>query len=297
MLKVQNLSKSYGDRNVLQDISLHIAQGEVYGLLGPNGAGKTTIIDIICNLIEADSGEISIDREPIGEQTKALIGIAPQDNLLYKNLTCWENLEFFATLYGIYGKERSKRVSACLEAVNLSDRAHSRVEVLSGGMIRRMNMAIAIVHNPKLVILDEPTTGLDIETRYEIWELIEQLRAQGTTLLLTTHLLEEAERLCQKIGILKDGRLLAEGDLTHLRRVIPAQEIMFMKTTQEALAIAKATEHGFTSRRYGNDLAFWLPERRTLQELVNLFDGVAIESISIQPVRLENIYVEITQAA
>ncbi len=297
MLTVQNLSKYYGDRSILQDVSLHIPQGEIYGLLGPNGAGKTTIINIICNLIQPDRGTVKIDGELIGDATKSLIGIAPQDNLLYKGLTCWENLEFFATLYGLRGEARTKQVRSCLEAVNLVDRSHSLVGVLSGGMVRRMNMAIALVHHPKLVILDEPTTGLDIEARYEIWELIGQLRAQGTTLLLTTHMLEEAERLCQTIGILKNGHLLVEGDLAKLRQVIPAEEIVFMRTTAEKNAIERARELGFTERHYGNDLAFWLPEHKTLVELVNLFDGISIDSISIQPIRLEHIYIEITQAA
>lgn len=297
MLTVQNLSKYYGDRSILQDVSLHIPQGEIYGLLGPNGAGKTTIINIICNLIQPDRGTVKIDGELIGDATKSLIGIAPQDNLLYKGLTCWENLEFFATLYGLRGEARTKQVRSCLEAVNLIDRSHSLVGVLSGGMVRRMNMAIALVHHPKLVILDEPTTGLDIEARYEIWELIGQLRAQGTTLLLTTHMLEEAERLCQTIGILKNGHLLVEGDLAKLRQVIPAEEIVFMRTTAEKNAIDRARELGFTERHYGTDLAFWLPEHKTLVELVNLFDGISIDSISIQPIRLEHIYIEITQAA
>jgi len=297
VLTVQNLSKYYGDRSILQDVSLHIPQGEIYGLLGPNGAGKTTIINIICNLIQPDRGTVKIDGELIGDATKSLIGIAPQDNLLYKGLTCWENLEFFATLYGLRGEARTKQVRSCLEAVNLIDRSHSLVGVLSGGMVRRMNMAIALVHHPKLVILDEPTTGLDIEARYEIWELIGQLRAQGTTLLLTTHMLEEAERLCQTIGILKNGHLLVEGDLAKLRQVIPAEEIVFMRTTAEKNAIDRARELGFTERHYGTDLAFWLPEHKTLVELVNLFDGISIDSISIQPIRLEHIYIEITQAA
>ncbi len=296
MLKIQNLSKFYGDRLVIENINLDIPQGEVYGLLGPNGAGKTTIINIICNLLQPDSGVIAIDGEPISDTTKALIGIAPQENLLYESLTCAENLQFFAALYGLRGKVKAQRVQACLEAVNLADRAQSLVENLSGGMKRRMNMAIALIHNPKLVILDEPTTGLDIEARYEIWELIKQLRAQGTTLLLTTHMLEEAERLCQKIGILKNGHLLAEGSLEQLRQIIPAQAILIMQTSEEDKAIAKAAEHGFPTRRYGNDLAFWLPDHKSMQEIVVLFTGVAINSIAIQPVRLENIYIEITQS-
>lgn len=295
LLRICNLSKMLGDRQVLKNINLHIPTGEVYGLLGCNGAGKTTMINIICSLMLPDVGEVKIDGQPLDNATKSLIGIVPQDNLLYESLTCRENLDFFATLYGLTGKVKQHRLESCLAAVNLSDRANSVVDTLSGGMKRRLNMAIALVHEPKLVILDEPTTGLDIEARYQIWELIKQLRYQGITLLLTTHLLEEAERLCQRIGILKQGELLVEGSLAELRQVIPAAAILIMHTPVEEIAIARGQSLGFSHHRYGHDLAFWLPEQKSLQEVVHLFDGITIDSLSIQPVRLENIYVELTR--
>ena len=285
----------FGDRQVLQNINLHIPTGEIYGLLGCNGAGKTTIINIICGLVLPDGGEVKINNWALGQKTKTWIGIVPQDNLLYENLTCRENLDFFATLYGLRGRLKHEQINSCLAAVNLGVRSNSVVGTLSGGMKRRLNMAIALVHSPKLVILDEPTTGLDIEARYQIWELIKQLRSQGMTILLTTHLLEEAERLCQKIGILKHGELLVEGTLSQLRQVIPAAAILIMHTPLEAMAIARGQSLGFSYHRYGHDLAFWLPEHKSLQEVVHLFDGIAIDSVSIQPVRLENIYVELTR--
>lgn len=295
MLEIKNLSKSYKKRSVLKDLTLHIPDGEIYGLLGPNGAGKTTTINIICNLIRADSGAIAINNQPVSEATKSLIGVAPQENLLYKTLTCEENLKFFAKIYGLQGKHLQERVQICLQAVNLADRAKSPVETLSGGMQRRLNIAVALVHNPKLAILDEPTTGLDIEARYEIWELIRQLKSQGMTVLLTTHLLDEAERLCQRIGILKGGRIVAEGSLALLRSRIPASEIVVVQTKDEEGAIARAKECGFTHRRYGNDLAFWLTEHLELKEIISRFEGISLDSISRQPVRLEHIYVEVTQ--
>jgi ABC-2 type transport system ATP-binding protein len=243
-----------------------------------------------------------MQRENIGalpvvenHETKKLIGIAPQENLLYKTLSCEENLNFFAAIYGLDRQTRQKQVKATLTAVNLLDRAKSPVETLSGGMQRRLNIAVALVHQPQLVILDEPTTGLDIEARYEIWELIRQLKNQGMTVLLTTHLLDEAERLCNRIGILKNGRILAEGSLSELKTLIPAQEIIVLQTTQEEDAIALADKYGFTTRRYGSDLAFWLPETLELKEIIAKFDSIPINSISRQPVRLEHIYVEVTQ--
>lgn len=296
MLKIENLCKSYKQRKVLQNLDLHIDSGEIYGLLGANGAGKTTTINIICNLLKADSGNITINNQPISEATKKIIGIAPQENLLYKTLTCEENLKFFADIYGLDREIRQRQIKQTLRAVNLLDRAKSPVETLSGGMQRRLNIAVALVHQPKLVILDEPTTGLDIEARYEIWELIRQLKNQGVTILLTTHLLDEAERLCDQIGILKNGRILAEGSLAKLRTLIPAKEIVAIQTTQEEQAIARAQEYGFIHRRYGNELAFWLSEHLELKEIIARFEGIAIDSIARQPIRLEHIYLEVTQS-
>lgn len=296
MLKIQKLNKSYGKKRILQDLTLHILPGEIYGLLGANGAGKTTAINIICNLLQADSGEIAIADRPVSDSTKEIIGVVPQENLLYKTLTCRENLNFFARLYGIPVKQRKQQIQSCLAAVNLSDWAETPVEKLSGGMKRRLNMAIALVHQPRFIILDEPTTGLDIEARYEIWNLILQLQRQGTTILLTTHLLDEAERLCHRIGILKNGRIVAEGSLAQLRQYIPAQEIILVQTTEEEKAIARAIELGFSYRRYGSDLAFWLPKSLDLRETISLFEGISLDAISRQPVRLEYIYLEVTKA-
>ncbi|MEB3309447.1 MAG: ABC transporter ATP-binding protein [Snowella sp.] len=293
MLKISNLCKSYGDRLVLDQFNLEIKTGEVYGLLGPNGAGKTTLINLICHLLKADSGKIIINDQPLSENTKQWLGVAPQENLLYRTLTCQENLDFYGKIYGLNRRDRQTRIQLCLEAVNLLDRAKSPVETLSGGMQRRLNIAIAMIHQPKLLILDEPTTGLDIEARYEIWQLIQQLQQQGMTILLTTHLLDEAQRLCQRIGILKAGKLAVQGSLENLRKLIPAQEILTLHTTEETQAIERANQLGFTYRRYGNDLAFWLPRSLELREILDLFQGIPIDSISKQLVQLEQIYLEV----
>ena len=178
-------------------------------MTGPNGAGKTTTINIICNLLKPDSGLVKINDIPCSKITKSLIGVAPQENLLYKNLSCEENLKFFAQIYGVPAEKIKAQIYATLRAVNLLDKAKKTIDTLSGGMQRRMNIAVAMIHHPKLLILDEPTTGLDIETRYEIWELIQNLSRGGMTILLTTHLLDEAQRLCQRIGILKAGTIIA----------------------------------------------------------------------------------------
>jgi ABC-2 type transport system ATP-binding protein len=294
MLEINHLCKAYGKRQVLNNLSLQIPSGEVYGLIGSNGAGKTTTINILCNLLQFDSGTVEIAGCKISAETKKLIGVVPQENLMYKNLTCAENLNFFARIYGLSGAERKQRVRECLILVNLLDRANSVVENLSGGMQRRLSMALALVHHPKLVILDEPTTGLDVEARYEIWELIRNLQQQQITVLLTTHLLEEAERLCQRIGILKNGHLIAEGSIDQLSTVMPGQEVLIIKTEQEDLAIELAEQQGWQPRRYSNDLAFWLPKHYDLQEILDVFTGVQMDAVSRQPVRLEHVYLELT---
>jgi ABC-2 type transport system ATP-binding protein len=293
MLEIHNLTKSYGKRVVLQNLNLEVKAGEIYGLLGPNGAGKTTTINIICNLLKADSGIVKINQKSVSKATKAWIGVAPQQNLLYQNLTCAENLEFYGQIYGLSGQKCQKQIVASLEAVSLLERANSTVHTLSGGMQRRLNIAVALVHQPKLLILDEPTTGLDIEARYVIWELIENLRRQGMTILLTTHLLDEAEHLCQCIGILKEGKIIVQGSLAELKSKIPAQEIILIETDTEDQAIARAQELGLTNRYYGNQLAFWLPEHLELSEIINLFEGISFNSLTRKSIQLEHIYLEI----
>ncbi len=295
VLDIQNLSKAFGQRRALTELSLKLLPGQVYGLLGPNGAGKTTTINLLSGLLRPDSGQVLIAGQPASEATKPYLGVMPQQNLLYQSLTCGENLAFFAKIYGLSSSLRSQRIQTCLKAVNLQDRVHSVVGSLSGGMQRRLSLAVAMVHQPKLVVLDEPTTGLDIEARYEVWELIRQLKQQGVTILLTTHLLDEAERLCDRIGFLKQGQLLAQGGLTELRTRIPAQEVVTLRTTDEASAIARADTHGFTMRRYDTQLAFWIPERLELRELLTKFEGIPIDSIARSPVTLEHIYLEVTR--
>ncbi|MEM9482585.1 MAG: ABC transporter ATP-binding protein [Cyanobacteria bacterium P01_F01_bin.116] len=297
MLDIQNLSKTFNQRQVLTDLTLRLLPGEIYGLLGPNGAGKTTTINLLSGLLRPDTGRVLIARQPASDRTKPYLGIMPQQNLLYQSLTCGENLSFFGKIYGLSAAMRVKRLLTCLKAVNLEDRRDSVVSSLSGGMQRRLSLAVAIMHQPKLVVLDEPTTGLDIEARYDVWELIRQLKQQGVTVLLTTHLLDEAERLCDRIGFLKQGQLLTQGSLTELRTHIDAQEIVTLQTQNEAEAIAKASAYGFEVRRYDTHLAFWIPERLELKELLAKFEGISIDSIARSPVTLEHIYLEVTRSA
>ncbi len=293
MLEIQNLYKNHGNQAVIQGLNLVIKSGEVYGLLGPNGSGKTTTINLICNLLKADEGTITINHRHPRYLNKKLLGVVPQENLLYKSLSCQDNLDFYADIYGLNKQRKQRQVKQCLEAVNLLDQAKSKVETLSGGMQRRLNIAVALVHQPKLLILDEPTTGLDIESRYEIWNLILELSQQGMTILLTTHLLDEAERLCNRIGIIKTGKIIAEGSLEELRQLVPAKEIVFLKVKEEKEARQVIEQLGWRYRYYGQQIAILLPQVLELREVLNYFDGLSIESISRQFVSLENVYLEV----
>lgn len=295
MLEIKNLSKFYGKKQVLNELNLTINTGEIYGLLGANGAGKTTTINIICGLLNYEEGTVTINNHNLSPKTKPWLGVAPQENLLYPQLSCAENLAFFGKIYGLRGTQLTTAINYSLQAVNLEHRKDSPVETLSGGMQRRLNIAVALVHHPKLLILDEPTTGLDIEARYQIWQLILNLKQRGMTILLTTHLLDEAQKLSDRLGIIKQGKIIAEGSLTELKQLIPAEEIILVKTENEEKAILLGKINDFSHRYYGGELAFLLPQSLDLNQIIQCFEGVNLSSIIKQSVGLEHIYLELTK--
>jgi ABC-2 type transport system ATP-binding protein len=297
MLQLRNLHKQFGDRPVLRGLNLEIAAGELFTLLGPNGAGKTTTINLICGLLQPDRGDVQINGQSASARSRAQIGVVTQENLLYRNLSCAENLRFFGRLYGLRRASLRQRVQECLEAVGLSDRAQTPVADLSGGMQRRLNIAAAIIHRPQLLILDEPTTGLDIEARYEIWALVRSLQLQGSAILLTTHLFDEAQALSQRLGILREGQLVVTGSLEELYQQLPSREVVQLETPEEALAIQQGREHGLIPRLYGGQLYFWLPQPMDLQAIATCFAGISVRAIARQTPRLEHVYLELTGAA
>jgi len=294
MLQISNLKKSFGDKIVLDALSFSIDQNDIYGLLGPNGAGKTTTINIVCNLLEADAGMVSIEGNPVSENTRNLVGFVPQEISMYLDLTCRENLVFFASIYGLQGSRKVERTNELLRMFNLGQYENTKVAHLSGGWRRRVNIAIALVHSPSLLILDEPTAGLDIEARYELWELIKGLKERGVGILLTTHQLEEAERLCTRIGILQNGRIVAEGSLDALRALVPAKQLAVIETVEEQNLCERAQSFGWKYRRHGGRLILFMPEQHFLKDVVNRFDGIPLSSISLQDVGLEHVYLEVT---
>jgi ABC-2 type transport system ATP-binding protein len=226
VLEIQNLRKSFGSRIAVNGISFAIKKGETVGLLGPNGAGKTTAIAMICGITPPDSGDILLNNELITARSKAIkrhVGLVPQDLALYDELSAWANLQLFGGLYGITDSLLRQRADHALQLVGLADRKHEHVKNFSGGMKRRLNIAGALLHDPDLILLDEPTVGIDPQSRNAIFDNIETLKRQGKTLLYTTHYMEEAERLCDRILIMDHGQVIANGSIAELYAKLPVQ--------------------------------------------------------------------------
>ncbi len=226
MLEVRKIRKRYGSFTALHEVSFQVERGELFGLLGPNGAGKTTLLSILSALSDADDGQALLDGQPIATHQLSIrrrIGIGPQDLALYGELTAWENLAFFGRLYGLQGPQLRQRIETVLHSIGLADRAQQRAGTFSGGMKRRLNLGIAIMHQPELLLLDEPTTGVDPQSRNHIFEQVQALNAQGMTIIYTSHYMEEVQTLCKRIAILEQGRVLACDTLPNLLRLLPSR--------------------------------------------------------------------------
>ncbi|SRR5579875_16531 len=218
-IQVMNLVKHFGKNEAVKGVSFTIGKGEIFGLLGPNGAGKSTTINMMCGYLVPTSGDtliagVSVRQQPL--KVKRMLGVVPQEIAIYKDLTPLENLEFFGQIYGLPARERKERAAEVLHFVGLYDRRKDPVKDFSGGMQRRINMAVAMIHQPQFLLMDEPTVGVDPQSRENIFDTIEKLRDQGTTILYTTHYMEEAERLCNHIAIMDDGKIIALGTLEEL---------------------------------------------------------------------------------
>ena len=235
ILEIKKISKEYGDMIAVNDIDLEVNKGEIFGILGPNGAGKSTLIGMICGLIKRTSGEIIYEeKETKTRKFKENIGIVPQDFALYWDLTAEENFEFFCSLYGFRGADLKRRVNKVLDFVGLTDVRKKRASEFSGGMKRRLNIGCAIAHSPKLIIMDEPTVGIDPQSRNHILKSVLKLRDEGATVIYTSHYMQEVDDICDRIAIVDKGNVIAEGTSEELKNLIGDKRV-FNITVKEKI--------------------------------------------------------------
>ncbi len=298
-VSVSGLRKTYGEKVVLDGVDLSIGEGEVFGLLGPNGAGKTTIVRILSTLIPADAGTVSLlghDLRREAGAVRSLIGVTGQFSAVDKLLTGEENLFLMGRLQHLPATERRARASELLERFDLVEAAKQTPATYSGDMTRRLDIAMTLMGRPRLILLDEPTTGLDPRSRHTMWQLIRDLAAEGVTILLTTQYLEEADQLADRIAVLDRGRIVAEGTAEQLKRRIPGAHILLRVADAAALdAAARALPEG---SRDDNELVLRLPNEggiRSLRDvLARLGDGVDVEDLSIHTPDLDDVFFALT---
>ena len=306
-LVVTGLAKSFGDLQAVADLSFEVAPGETFGLLGPNGAGKTTSISMICGLLAPDAGEVRIEGVPIRPGSTAgrdLIGYVPQELALYPDLSGRDNLVFFGRLYGLRGAEAKTRIAETLEVVGLTDRAGDRVSEYSGGMQRRLNIAAGMLHRPRLLILDEPTVGIDPQSRNAILEAVAALGDQGLSVLYTTHYMEEAERLCRRVGIVDHGRMLACGTRRELVDLVDQHDQVTITLAGNAAHVAHALrgQDGVLDVSATDDrtlVCMVAGASSHLSSLVNALSdaGAMVTDLRVEEPSLDSVFLHITGTA
>ncbi len=302
ILEVRQVSKSFSEIRAAAEVSFAVAAGEIYGLLGPNGAGKTTCISMIAGLLRPDSGQVMVEGADFWSnpaRAQRIMGVVPQEIALYEELTGRENLEFWGRLAGLRAHEARPRATEVLEALALVDRAKDPVKTYSGGMKRRINIGCALMHRPRLLLLDEPTVGIDPQARMNILDFVRRLCSDGTAVLYTTHYLEEAETLCARIGIIDRGKLLAEGTLPELQKRLGGEQLYVLEgRLQEAdpehwpgfherfRIIQKSDRQLVVSAQTGR------PPAECLKELLEL--PVSIENVTVKRPSLNDVFLQLT---
>jgi ABC-2 type transport system ATP-binding protein len=301
MINVSNLSKTFDESEALKGISFNIQPGECYGLLGPNGAGKTTTISIMSTLIKPNEGEVNIagyDLKKNPLECKKKIGVVTQEIALYNELSAFDNLLFWGSMYNVSRKELLNRIDETFELFGLRERKNDKVKTYSGGMKRRVNIASALLHRPKILFMDEPTVGIDPQSRNLIFEVVEKLHKEGMTIVYTTHYMEEAERLCDRVGIIDDGEIIAQGTMNELRLLGSMKETVVLTFTN------------LTDERYSTIAMEWKDHQR-FENKMNFYSrniqgdlskiilkcnefGLDIQHIEIQKISLETIFLSLT---
>jgi ABC-2 type transport system ATP-binding protein len=305
VLECSGLKKSFGDRLAVDDVGFHIAAGEVYGLLGPNGAGKTTTMRMVCGLLTPDAGSITIaGRQAVGNlEVKRFIGYVPQDVALYPDLTARENLEFLGRLHNLGGKLLAERVDEALNLTDLADRRNDRLDSYSGGMKRRLNIAAGLLNHPKLLILDEPTVGVDPQSRHAILERVQEFGRQGLAVVYTTHYMEEAERVCTRVGIIDRGRLVAEGTRRELISRLGAQDRIELSANGDPQKLAEVSRAvpGVTSAAVADHAVHLIAAdgRHLLPALLEAAEAaqVNVSSVDVVEPDLEAVFLHLTGTA
>jgi ABC-2 type transport system ATP-binding protein len=303
MIQIEKLSKSFGSTRAVDAVTFQVRPGEIYGLLGPNGAGKTTTISCICGLLRAESGRCLINGCDIAEDPVAArraLGVVPQETAIYDTLSARENVSYFGGLHGISGAALRSQVEEALTRVGLQAEQKKASRKFSGGMKRRLNLAIGLVSRPKALLLDEPTVGIDPQARIHILDVVRKVREEGTAVLYTTHYLEEAEGLCDRIGIMDHGRILAEGTISELRRLVGEGTIVTLRGRFAAAAMEKVVA-GVPGIRVLSleDQAAMLSvpgEQHKAPEVLSLVlrSGLEIADITMQEPSLQSLFLKLT---
>lgn len=305
VLECSGLRKSFDGRLAVDDVGFHIAAGEVYGLLGPNGAGKTTTMRMVCGLLSPDAGSITIaGRQAVGNlEVKRFIGYVPQDVALYPDFTARENLEFLGRLHGLGGKLLAERVDEALSLTDLADRRNDRLDSYSGGMKRRLNIAAGLLNHPKLLILDEPTVGVDPQSRHAILERVQEFGRQGLAVVYTTHYMEEAERVCSRVGIIDRGRLVAEGTRRELISRLSAEDRIELSAVGDPQKLAEVSRAvaGVTSAAVADHTVHLVAAdgRHLLPALLEAAEAaqVSVSSVDVVEPDLEAVFLHLTGTA
>ncbi|MGW8527507.1 MULTISPECIES: ABC transporter ATP-binding protein [Nocardiopsidaceae] len=303
ILEVRGVSKRYGKNQAVDDVSFFIEEGETYGLLGPNGAGKSTTIGMITGILERDSGSITVDgieHSVTNRKSKSLIGFVPQELALYHDLSARDNLRFFARLYGLSKSEARTKTEEVLETVGLSDRAGEAVSQFSGGMARRLNIGLGLLNSPRLLILDEPTVGVDPQSRNSILESVHTLTRGGVSVLYTTHYMEEAERLCDRVGIIEAGKIRAEGTQRELVSQVGEDDTVLITLDapgERVLDVLRALEPIDEVSSEGTQVRLLTSNARDALPLI--LDtltraGAGIRSVEVQEPDLEAVFLSLT---